>query len=62
MRGNVTRFTPGEIQKSFEEVGLSDAGRNPYPGATIFAKQYKRCSILKEVPVTYSGSTVKLVK
>jgi hypothetical protein len=62
MRGNVTKFTPGEIQKSFEEMGLSDACRNSYPGATIFARQYKRCSVLKEVPITYSGSTVKLTK
>lgn len=57
MQENETRFSVHEIQEEFERMGLGNVNESSYPGAKVFTKQYKRCSILREVPVTYSSST-----
>lgn len=52
MQTNRTDFEAG-----FELLGLSvNPGAN-YRGASAFAKQFKKCSILTEANVSYSSST-----
>lgn len=57
MRGNETRYNMHEIQEGFERLGLGDVKNTSYPGAQLFTKQYKRCSVLREAPITYSSSS-----
>lgn len=44
------------------EAGFALLGMNPnpavhYPGATTYARQFKKCSILTDVNVSYSSNT-----
>lgn len=52
MQSNRTNFDAG-----FELLGLSTNPGASYHGAGAYAKQFKKCSILTDVNVSYSSSS-----
>jgi len=49
-------------EKKFELLGLSVETPKEYESAEQFARNFKRCSILKDTEVTYSSNTYALTQ
>jgi len=52
MQTNRTDFEAG-----FALLGVNPSRESHYPGAVVYARQFKKCSILTEVNVSYSSNT-----
>jgi hypothetical protein len=52
MQTNRTDFEAG-----FALLGVTASPASHYPGAVTFARQFKKCSILTEVNVSYYSNT-----
>ena len=52
MQTNRTDFEAG-----FALLGVNPSPGLQYPGAATYARQFKKCSILTEVNVSYSSNT-----
>ncbi|AOA08909.1 hypothetical protein BFC21_25225 [Pseudomonas sp. TMW 2.1634] len=52
MQTNRTDFEAG-----FALLGVNPSPGSQYPGAATYARQFKKCSILTEVNVSYSSNT-----
>lgn len=41
-----------DIQKVFVKLGLASINKMPYSGSVAFSRQFKRCSLYEDVPIT----------
>ena len=46
-----------QIARAFAKLGLQQRGSDPYSGATIFAQQFRRCSVLADADVTFAANS-----